>query len=365
MRRSHKPSTWIYDQKVPLDSEELEAEPIEPPAELFAAYGEDQLGLHNIGLSSGTVSVRGEGIPPEHEVWVAGRPIPIDETGSFVSEEILPEGTHTVEVAVLDQDGGGELYLRDLEFENNDWFYVGMADMTFAENSTSGAIDLLQGANSEQDIDSNLDARLAFYVNGKFGEKWRLTASADTREGPIDSLFSNFMDKSPDSLFRRIDPDYYYPTYGDDSTVTEMAPTMGKFYVRVANGVNFGQWGNFSIGYMNNELAQVDRGLYGANFHYASDSATEFGDKRYAADVFAAEPGTIGSREEFRGTGGSLYYLERQDILTGSGARAYRGAGQDFGHRDGRRQPDAGDGLRHRLSAGPHTADRTPGVHRW
>ena len=31
------------------------------------------------------------------------------------------------------------------------------------------------------------------------------------------------------------------------------------------------QWGNFKIGYMNNELAQVDRGLYGGNVHYQSD----------------------------------------------------------------------------------------------
>ena len=36
------------------------------------------------------------------------------------------------------------------------------------------------------------------------------------------------------------------------------------------------------------------------------------------ADAFAAEPGTIGSREEFRGTGGSLYFLQQQDILAGS-----------------------------------------------
>jgi hypothetical protein len=126
------------------------------------------------------------------------------------------------------------------------------------------------------------------------------------------------MDKSPDALFRRIDPDYYYPTFGDDSTVEEMAPSMGKFYVRMARGDDFGQWGNFKVGYMNNELAQVDRGLYGANFHYESDGATEFGDKKLVADVFAAEPGTVGSREDFRGTGGSLYFLQRQDILTGS-----------------------------------------------
>jgi hypothetical protein len=69
---------------------------------------------------------------------------------------------------------------------------------------------------------------------------------------------------------------------------------------------------------MNNELAQVDRGLYGANLHYQSEGTTSFGDQKFAVDGFAAEPGTVGSREEFRGTGGSLYFLRRQDILTGS-----------------------------------------------
>ena len=302
------------------DAEEAEQPPAEdePPATLFSAYGENTLGLHNIGLSSGTVSVRGDGITADQEVWVAGRPIPVDESGSFVTEEILPEGSHTVEVAVLDKQGSGELYLRDLEFKEKDWFYVGMADLTFAEGDASGPIDLLQGENSDYDYDSNLDGRLAFFVNGKFGEHWKLTASADTREGPIDDIFSNFMDKSPDALFRRIDPDYYYPTFGDDSTVEEMAPSMGKFYVRLSKGDDYGQWGNFKIGYMNNELAQVDRGLYGANLHYQSTATTEFGDRKYVIDAFAAEPGTIASREEFRGTGGSLYYLQRQDILGGS-----------------------------------------------
>jgi hypothetical protein len=179
-------------------------------------------------------------------------------------------------------------------------------------------MDLFQGANSMTELDSNADGRLAFFVNGKFGDHWKLTASADTREAPIGDLFSNIMDKSPDALFRRIDPDYHYPTFGDDSTVTQMAPTMGKFYVRLSQDDNYGQWGNFRVGYMNNELAQVDRGLYGANLHYQSDETTEFGAQRYAIDAFAAEPGTVASREEFRGTGGSLYFLRRQDISTGS-----------------------------------------------
>ena len=35
-------------------------------------------------------------------------------------------------------------------------------------------------------------------------------------------------------------------------------------------------------------------------------------------DGFAAQPGTLAGRDEFRGTGGSLYYLKHQDIMTGS-----------------------------------------------
>ncbi|MCJ7590069.1 MAG: hypothetical protein MUO51_01815, partial [Woeseiaceae bacterium] len=315
-----QPLSIDYDADLPIEEIELDDGKQIPAqqAELFAAYGENTLGLQNIGLSSGTVSVRGSGISDAQEVWVAGRPIPVDKNGAFIAEEILPQGLHTVEVAVLDKEGRGELFLRDLEFEKKDWFYVGMADLTLSGGQSNGPIDLFQGANSSTDPDSNVDGRLAFFVNGKFGDHWRVMASADTREGPIENIFSGFMDKSPDAFFRRIDEKYYYPTFGDDSTVEELAPTMGKFFVRVSQDDNYGLWGNFKVGYVNNELAHVDRGLYGGNAHYQSDATTEFGEQRYAADAYAAEPGTIGSREEFRGTGGSLYFLSRQDLLTGS-----------------------------------------------
>jgi len=145
-----------------------------------------------------------------------------------------------------------------------------------------------------------------------------VTASADTREGPVKDLFSNFLDKSPDALFRRIDPDYNYPTFGDDAMVEEVAPTLGKFYVKVNRDQDYALWGNFKINYLGNELAHVDRGLYGGNLHYETEATTSFGEQRVALDGFAAEPGTLASREEFRGTGGSLYYLRNQDILVGS-----------------------------------------------
>ena len=88
---------------------------------------------------------------------------------------------------MLDEQGNGELYLRDIELERNDWFYVGMADLTLSAATTRTArSSCCKARTAAYDFDSSADARLAFYVNGKFNERWRLTASADTRDEPLD-----------------------------------------------------------------------------------------------------------------------------------------------------------------------------------
>ena len=284
----------------------------------LASYGDNALARQNIPVHSGTVRVNGGGLAPNQSVWVAGSPAPVDSRGNFVSEAILPEGMHTVEVAVLNDKGAGDLYLRDLKIEKNDWFYAGMADLTWSQNNSSDTADLFVGDNAPYDFGSSLDGRLALYATGKFGNEWGLTTSIDTREGELSNLFSNFLSKQPDELFRRIDPDYHFPTFGDDGTVEQLAPTEGKMYLKLNHGPSYGLWGNFDVGYMDNELAQVDRGLYGGQGHYQSSAVTSFGEEKLALDLFGAEPGTIPSRQDFRGTGGSLYFLRHQDILTGS-----------------------------------------------
>jgi flagellar motor protein MotB len=303
---------WIIDRQS-ADIPGLDAE-----RELQVGYGENRLALQNIPLSGGTVRVHGSGIPADHTVWFGGEPVPVGADGGFIAEKILDRGLHTVEVAVLDPAGNGELFLRDLELKKRDWFYVGIADVTIASSDTSGPAELLADDQQRYRDDFVIDGRLAGYVTGRFGNDWRLTASADTLEGPVEDLFSNFADKSPDALFRRIDPDYHYPTFGDDSTVEEGAPTLGKFYLKLQQRDNYGLWGNFNIGYLDNSLAHVDRGLYGANLHYESQATTSFGERRLFVDGFAAQPGTVASRDEFRGTGGSLYFLRHQDLLMGS-----------------------------------------------
>jgi flagellar motor protein MotB len=286
--------------------------------ELLAGYGENHIAIQNIPLKGGSVSAYGSNIPVDHSVWLAGHPVPVSDKGEFVVEEIFPPGFQTVEVAVLDKEGNGNLFLRELELQKNDWFYVGIADVTASLDNTKGPAELVTQDSAHYDNGLAVDGRLAFYTNGKFGDNWKLTASADTREGPINELFSNFLNKAPDALFRSLDPDYYYPTFGDDSIVEDMAPTLGKMYAKLQRNENFGMWGNFKIEYTDTDLAHIDRGLYGANGHYQSDDMTTFGEEKLMVNGFAAEPGTIAGRDEYRGTGGSVYFMRHQNIMVGS-----------------------------------------------
>ncbi len=286
--------------------------------QLLAGYGENHLSTQQIEIEGGTITVIGKSIPENHNVWLAGKKVPVNDNGEFVTEEMFPEGVHTVEVAVLDNEGNGELYLRDLSFIGGDWFYVGIGDLTLKQDDTSGPASLVTLDANEFNNDVSVSGRFAYYVEGKFGDDWQLTSSADTQEGPVDELFSNFLDKDPQALLRRLDPDLYYPTFGDDSTLEERAPTSGKLYMKLQRHKDYGILGNFTIDYLDTTLAQVDRGLYGLNIHYEAEDYTTFGEQRFQLDGFAADPGTIAGRGEFRGTGGSLYFLRDQDVLTGS-----------------------------------------------
>lgn len=303
---------WIVDS---LEKNYADAN---PERELLAVYGGNRLGVNNIVLRGGTVTAYGSQVPSSMNVWLAGRAVPVSDGREFTAELILPVGLQKVQLSVTDQDGNGNVYLRELDLPQSDWFYVAIADLTASYDSTNGPARLVTGDEAHYDNDLAIDGRLAYYTKGRFGDGWKLSSSADTREGPVQELFSNFLNKSPDAVFRRMDPDHHYPTYGDDGTVENDAPTSGKFYLKLEKDRSYGLWGDFRINYTDTDLAHVDRSLYGANINIESNSANSTGDKRYRANLFGAQPGTVAARDEFRGTSGSLYYLRHQDIRPGT-----------------------------------------------
>ena len=313
-----------FDETVPLPLKITKAEdgvydtgrPESSPFAEFASYGDDRTAVRNIPIDGGAVTIYGNRVPEGHVVTAFGREIPLGIDRDFITQQIIKTGTHAVDISVLDSAGQGLNFSRDVLIPENEWFYVGLADLaigrTFDINNRVEAVD---------EDDRNrfyTSGRAAGYVKGKIKGKYLLTAALDTGDEELSDLFRNLDEKDPRRLLRRLDPDDYYPVYGDDSTTFEDAPTRGKFYVRLERGDSHVMWGNFKTRITGSEFARHERGLYGANALYRSPEATGFGERRLTVNAFAAEPGTLPQRDEFRGTGGSAYFLKRQDITVGS-----------------------------------------------
>lgn len=284
-----------------------------------AVYDGNALSVRNIPKGGGAILVSGRDIAPGSKVAVMGLPVRVDGQGSFAIRQFVGSGPQDISVIVTDAKGRKTEFVRSANIPENDVFYVALADLTVGHNNAAKSFGVLNPDRADEYQDKvYVNGRLAFYLKGKIAGDTLLTASADTRDQPIRHLFSNFDSKDPRYLLRNLDPNKYYPVYGDDSTLVEDAPTRGKFYVRLERGDSNIVWGNFRTSVNGTEFVRYDRGLYGARAQAKTADQTRYGERRGTAEGFVAEPGTMNGRDVLRGTGGSLYYLSRQNIAQGS-----------------------------------------------
>ena len=274
--------------------------------------GSDATARRRIPVSGGAVTVYGSNIRQGAVVRTLGESLAPDPEGGFVIQRILAVGDRNVEVRVT---GAGEnIFLeRQIMIPRSDWFYVATADLTFGMRDGGGK----DAAGGPVD-DTYAKGRFAFYLNGKTQNGWEITASTDTREGDLKDIFRDFDKKDPRSLLLRLDPDNAYPVYGDDSTLEVDAPTSGKFYLKAEREGNFLLWGNHKAQLNGGTYLRNERTLYGAQGYYASPQTVENGEPRFEFTAYAAQPENLPGREVFLGTGGSVYFLSRQDLSLGS-----------------------------------------------
>lgn len=272
---------------------------------VLAGEGEDRTRIRRIPVSGGTVTVSGTNARPRSTVTVMGEPVPVDNRGRFVTTRILPAGDRIVTVEI-----DGQRYVRDVTIPESEWFRVGIIDITTGWR-TDGSVD---------EEETYIDGRAAVFAIGKTQGGWTITGSLDTGNGPIGEIFERLNDKDPRRVLDRLrdNDDDLYPTYGDDSTFYDATPSRGRVYLRVENDTTRFTWGDFKAGLNNGGLISNTRDLYGAEVRYQSPSVTEGGDPRLSAQVYAASPETAVQRDILRGTGGSVYFLRRQDITGGS-----------------------------------------------
>ncbi|TDT74032.1 hypothetical protein BDE40_2816 [Litoreibacter halocynthiae] len=269
--------------------------------------GSSTTAIDRIPVRGGAVTVSGSSLAPNETVSTLGETIRADAQGRFVLQRILPKGDQTV--IVQTKSAGRDVTLaREVELGKADWFTVAVADITVGhrEQAVTGTDGSYQ------------KGRLAFFTQGTNANGVTITASADTREEDLSDIFRKFDEKDPRSLLTRIDPDEYYLTYGDDSTFEEAAPTAGKFYFKAEKDENFALWGTFKGQVNGSHFLRNERTLYGAQAQYKSAQQTKNGDAKAELQLYAAQPDNLPQRDIFRGTGGSVYFLQRQDISIGS-----------------------------------------------
>src|SRR5690606_12607939 len=281
------------------------------------AFSGNGLRQQNIPIYGSRVRVQGRNLPEGRALRINGENYPVDLERKFVAEYLEPIGNHRYQIELVGGEGEPTAsHALEVDVTGRYFFGVGLADLTVYENSASGAGKHLAMAGREDDILS--DGRLAFYGKAKIGGKYLVTAQADTQERPLEDLFDGFTQADPQDIFRRVDPDLYYPTYGDDSTTYRDVDTMGRFYVRVDWDKNEALWGNFATGITGTEFGQYSRSLYGAALNWRSRGANAWGAPTTELRAFASEAQTAPGHSEFIGTGGSLYYLRHTDVLPGS-----------------------------------------------
>ena len=280
-------------------------------------YGRSTLRLQNIPIHGSRVRLYGRDIAADAQLLINGQAIPVDLERKFAAEYLEPVGQHHYALQLKSRSGPSWDKTLDVDVTGRYLFLVAIADVTVSKASVSGNIEPVVG--DEQYDDSFLsEGRLALYLKGKMKGKYLITAQADTHEREVGRLFNGFLKADAQDVFRRLDPDLYYPVYGDDSNTYRDVDTQGRLYVRVDWDQNQALWGNFATGITGTEYGQYVRSLYGAALSWRSRGTTRLGDPSTTLKAFGSEAQTALGHSEFLGTGGSLYYLRNTDVLPGS-----------------------------------------------
>ncbi|MEZ5541407.1 MAG: OmpA family protein [Pseudomonadota bacterium] len=180
-----------------------------------------------------------------------------------------------------------------------DWILVGLAEGSVAHGTVSGNLTSLADAGLE--ADTYTDGKLSFFARGGIKGEWLLTLAYDSAKDR----------QERDTLFQEIDPDAYYPVYGDRMVQGYDASSRDKLYVRLERRQYYALFGDYQTGLTVTELARYDRSLTGFK--------SELRSGRYNLNAFASDTAQDFVRDELRGEGTSgLYRLSQPDLVYGS-----------------------------------------------
>ena len=126
-------------------------------------------------------------------------------------------------------------------------------------------------------------------------------------------------DRQQKALFRSLDPNMYYPVYGDKSSINyDAADTQGPLYLKVEWDKSSAILGNYAVDFNDTEFAAFSHSYYGGIIDYQSVANNPYGDARTKIVVYHAQIQQLPSHNEFLATGGSLYFLKYKNVIQGT-----------------------------------------------
>jgi len=181
-----------------------------------------------------------------------------------------------------------------------DWIMVGLAEGTLGHNTVSGNMDTLSAAGITED--NYTDGSIAFFAKGSIKGEWLLTLAYDSEKDTS---------REQRGLLQQINPNSYFPVYGDKTTQGHDAASSEKLYVRLERRQFYALFGDYNTGMTVTELSRYNRSLTGFKSELKSD--------RFKLNIFASETDQNFIKDEIRGDGTSgLYRLKFNDIVLNS-----------------------------------------------
>ncbi len=261
-------------------------------------------------LKARQITLRGES-NPKNVITVNGQKVRLNEQGKFSHTVKLPEGKSELVITSRDVAGNTGTIRWPVEVSDSALFLMALAEGAIGQPGVELAEDNDQSRLSSETL--LLRGRAVLYlkarVKGKYlFKRYAITAHVDTAKK---REFEEFFDQV-------VDPNRYYPIYGDSAAHVRDVNARDKYYVLVKADDSTLRVGNFRAGFRGVQLLRYDRVLYGAKV----DLKKAFWKERVKANLkaFFSRDDARRARDMnlLRATGGSIYYLRHGQVLEGT-----------------------------------------------
>ena len=250
------------------------------------------------GAKTVTVSIaKGVIVEPDADPALPGHQIRIlDGIGVFRVRSSLGAGQDQILVS----GEGGTKARVDLYFSQQlrDWIVVGLGNLNVGGKAVSGHLENIE---KEDRFEEGIyhEERLAFFTRGKILGKYLLTAAYDSGK------------ERRDGVFQTIDPEKYYPVYGDASDIGYEAQSRGKIYLKLEAGRSYLLAGDYHTDLSENEFSRYDRSLNGVKVEQNSEHLSVKG--------FESRTQETVTKDEIPGNGSSgFYFLSQKPVFENS-----------------------------------------------